>query len=202
MVFTLRQIEQEDNFSQHLCLDALREAIPVAQIEAVLAEYGPKQTRRRRLTPRAVMWLIICMHLFSRSSLAHVFGHLARGLRLIWPDPLYQLPTDAALSYRRYQLGAKPLVALFHAICQPLATPQTQGAFLFGLRLMAILRRMRERLAGIKITVARARFLNCKESTWSNVEPMPSWTWGSGQSIRVSVLAACDSCVAFMLGCC
>jgi hypothetical protein len=28
----------------------------------------------------------------------------------------------SALSYRRYQLGACPLAALFHEICRPLAT--------------------------------------------------------------------------------
>jgi hypothetical protein len=43
-----------------------------------------------------------------------------------------------ALSYRRYQLAARPLVALFHEVCQPLATETTPDAFLFGLRLMAI----------------------------------------------------------------
>jgi hypothetical protein len=50
-----------------------------------------------------------------------------------------QIPvTDAALSYRRYQLGTKPFVTLFRAICKPMASLETKGAFLFGLRLMAI----------------------------------------------------------------
>ena len=138
MPFTVRQFEQEDNFCQQVSLDAFQQVIPPTQVEAVLATYGPVGTRVRRLTPQAIVWLIIVMHVFSRSSLAHVFHHLVRGLRFLWPDPLYQLPGDAALSYRRYQLGAKPLAALFHAICRPLATPATTGAFLFGLRLMAI----------------------------------------------------------------
>ncbi len=30
------------------------------------------------------------------------------------------------------------MVALFHQVCRPMATPETPGAFLFGLRLMAI----------------------------------------------------------------
>src|SRR5512135_1693538 len=138
MPFTVRQFEQEDNFCQQVSLDAFHQVIPPTQVEAVLATYSPVGTRVRRLTPQAVVWLIIVMHVFSRSSLAHVFRHLVRGLRFLWPDPLYQLPGDAALSYRRYQLGAKPLVALFHAICRPMATLDTKGAFLFGLRLMAI----------------------------------------------------------------
>lgn len=35
-------------------------------------------------------------------------------------------------------MGARPLAALYHQVCQPIATPQTHGAFLFGLRLMAL----------------------------------------------------------------
>src|SRR5258708_2501303 len=138
MSFTLRQFAQEDNFCQQVSLEVFQQAIPPAHIEAALAAHGPIGTRNRRLTPRATIWLVIAMHLFSHASLAHVFGHGVRGLRFLWPDPCYRLPGDAALSYRRYQLGAKPLVTLFHAICKPLATPQTRGAFLFGLRLMAI----------------------------------------------------------------
>lgn len=138
MPFTLRQFEQEDNFCQQVSLDAFERVIPSTQVKAVLAAYGPTGTRARRLTPQAIVWLVIALHLVSRSSLAHVFQHLVRGLRFLWPNPLYQLPGDAALSYRRYQLGARPLVALFHAICRPMATPETRGAFLFGLRLMAI----------------------------------------------------------------
>src|SRR5215467_11931624 len=107
MPFTLRQFEQEDNFCQHISLDAFQQVIPPAQIEAALSTDGPVGTRKRRLTPLAVVWLIIALHLFSRSSIAHVFQHLIRGLRFLWPDPLYQLPGNAALSYRRYQLGAK-----------------------------------------------------------------------------------------------
>jgi hypothetical protein len=48
------------------------------------------------------------------------------------------VPNASAVSYRRDQVGARPVVALFHQVCQPLAEPDTPGAFLFGLRLMAI----------------------------------------------------------------
>ena len=44
----------------------------------------------------------------------------------------------SVFSYRRYQLGPRPLANLFHRVCRPLATPTTTGAFLGGLRLMAI----------------------------------------------------------------
>jgi hypothetical protein len=85
-----------------------------------------------------VVWLVIALHLYTTLSIGAVLAKLARGLRLIWPDPTIRLPRDSALSYRRSQLGARPLVALFHQVCRPIATSQTRGAFLFGLRLMAI----------------------------------------------------------------
>lgn len=40
--------------------------------------------------------------------------------------------------YRRYQLRTPALRALFEQVCQPLATPETPGAFAFGRRVVAI----------------------------------------------------------------
>ncbi len=42
------------------------------------------------------------------------------------------------MAYRRQQLGVQPLRQLFEQVCQPRATPQTPGAFRFGLLLMAM----------------------------------------------------------------
>ena len=140
MAYSLRQIDTELKFCQHLSLEAFQKVIAPHHVQAALSQHGPDpaQTRHRRLTLEATIWLVIAMHLFAAASLAHVFQHLARGLRFIWPESDYALPTAGALSYRRYQLGPKPLVALFHAVCRPMATPQTKGAWLFGRRLMAI----------------------------------------------------------------
>jgi hypothetical protein len=64
---------------------------------------------------------------------------MVKGLRYIWPgDEDYETATKGAICQARYRLGAKPVVELFHRICKPIATEETPGAFLFGLRLMAI----------------------------------------------------------------
>ena len=63
---------------------------------------------------------------------------LVHGLRLFWPDPEIALAGKSAICQARYRLGARPVVALFHRVCGPLATAQTPGAFCFGLRLMAL----------------------------------------------------------------
>jgi len=47
-------------------------------------------------------------------------------------DPEYVMAGAGALSYRRYQLGARPLAVLFHEICRLLATAETPGHFCLG----------------------------------------------------------------------
>jgi len=138
MGFTIRQIEAECKFSSALTVEALSQAIPPDGITRVLQQEAALEERERKLTMVVVVWLIIALHLYTTLSQGAVLAKLARGLRLIWPDPSMRLPRDSALSYRRTQLGARPLFALFHEVCQPIATSQTRGAFLFGLRLMAL----------------------------------------------------------------
>src|SRR5215207_5782300 len=138
MGFRLREPAAEGKFSSALGLDALSRVVPAQTIRAVLAAEGDPGRRERKLTMTVVVFLVIAMNLYTDLSVVAVLRKLAQGLRYIWPDPDYVVAGDAALSYRRYQLGARPLVALFHQVCRPLATAQTRGAFLFGLRLMAI----------------------------------------------------------------
>ena len=138
MGLRLREIEAESNFCRHLTLDALRPVIPPETIRAVLAEQPLPAERQRKLSREVTVWLVIAMNLFTHCSLGAVLAKITRGLRLLCLASEDQLPRDSALTYRRYQLGVRPLVALFHRLCRPLATPDTPGAFLFGLRLMAL----------------------------------------------------------------
>jgi hypothetical protein len=137
-MFRLRQLDPESKFPSHLKLQALARIVPQTLIHSVLAEMGGLAQRERKLSMEAVVWVLIAMNLFLDSSMGYVLEKLAHGARLLWPDPDGPLPRPHALTYRRYQLGARPLVALFHRVCQPLATPETPGAFYLGHRLMAL----------------------------------------------------------------
>src|SRR5215210_6073119 len=138
MGFTIREIDADCKFSQALTVEALARAIPQHAIHQALLHHGIATQRERKLTLVLTVWLVIALHLYSSVSIAGVLRKLARGLRFIWPDPTLPLPGESALAYRRAQLGAPPVVTLFKLLCQPIATPLTRGAFLFGLRLMAL----------------------------------------------------------------
>ena len=127
MGFKLREIEAESKFCRELTLEAIEQAVPLAEVQAVLAETGACEQRERKLNMLVTVLVTIAMNIYSRASIGEVMRKIAQGLRYIWPDPDYAVPNDSAISQRRYQLGARPLVALFHRVCQPLATPDTAG---------------------------------------------------------------------------
>lgn len=136
--YKLREIEAESKFSQELSLAAIEHIVPRATIAEVLAAGGRLTERERKLNLPITVLLVIMINIYPSDSMADVLEQMAQGLRYIWPDPDYVLPKASAITYRRYQVGARPMVAIFHQVCQPLATLETPGAFLFGLRLMAM----------------------------------------------------------------
>ena len=138
MGFMVRHWSETAKFTDAIRLDALERVVPYELIRGS-AEAAAVPTQRRRKLPADVMVLLcVAMSLFTHDALDVVLHKLVHGLRLFWPDPDLALATKGALCQARYRLGARPVVALFHQVCRPLATPQTPGAFLFGLRLMAL----------------------------------------------------------------
>ena len=138
MGYRLREFDAESKFIDELTVEAIGRAVPMTEVKAVIEETGIQHVRERKLHLVAIVFLVIAMGIYTRLSIGDVMRKLAQGLRFVWRDPNHRLPRDSALTYRRYQLGARPLVRLFHRVCRPMTTPETRGAFLFGLRMMAI----------------------------------------------------------------
>ncbi len=138
MGYMIRQITTERTLCQELTVDLLQSTLTNATIETVLTAHDAHAARARKFTMTAVVWILIAMNLYATIAISAVIRTVFKSLRLLTPAPDPVLPGDSAFTYRRYQLGARPLVDLFHTVCVPMATPQTPGAFLFGLRLVAI----------------------------------------------------------------
>jgi hypothetical protein len=138
MGFMIRQIDEQAKLPDEMTLDALGAAVPHTVVQAVVAEQGVAEHRRRKLPAEVALLLSVVMNLFTHDSLDQVLVKLLKGLRFIWPDPTFVPASKGAVCQARYRLGAPPTVALFHRVCQPMATAATPAAFLCGLRLMAI----------------------------------------------------------------
>lgn len=133
--FMVRQWAQPTKFAAALALEALERVVPPARIQGAAAEAKVPTVRRRKLSADVTLLLCLAMSLWTREALDVVLHKLMHGLLLFWPDPDIALATKSAISQARYRLVARPVVALFHQVCWPLATEQTPGAFRFGLRL-------------------------------------------------------------------
>lgn len=192
MGYKLREIAAESKFSQELALDAIARAVPLSEIRAALTEEAVCEQRERKLNMVMTVLVTIAMNLYARISIGEVLHKIAKGLRYIWPDPDYPVAKANAFSYRRYQLGPRPLVNLFQRVCRPMATHATPGAFLFGLCLMAIDGAVEDVPDTAENVAAFGRhpgdrgdtapFHRCRPSTWPNVAPTPLWMRGSGRA--------------------
>ncbi len=138
MGFSLRTITDVSRFSENVRLNVLERAVPQATVEAVLVDLDATEQRTRKLPAALTTLLCVAMGLFTDTALEQVLIKVVKGLRYIWPDDAYQTASKSAISQARYRLTAKPVVELYRRVCKPMATQDTVGAFLFGLRLMAI----------------------------------------------------------------
>ena len=137
-MYRLRQLNDVAHFSQQITFEALTQILPQTLIERILEGCSANEERTRKLPAVLTVWLVILMHLFSNIGLQAVLVRVARGSRLLAGLGVEALANKASISKARYRLGSLPLQCLFEIFCQPLATPETKGAFQFGLRLVAI----------------------------------------------------------------
>ena len=132
MGYRLRDLEAERKFASTLSLEAIADVVTQDRVNTVLQQQHATETRHRKLCMSMVVWVLIAMNIYSNFSIAYVLRKVCQGLRFLWPEPGFEPPNKSAFSYRRYQLGPDVLAALFQQTAQPLATPATPGAFLFG----------------------------------------------------------------------
>jgi hypothetical protein len=121
-------------------LEALHQAIPATVIRRTLASTHSLGTHCWRVPAELVVALVIALGFWSRDSISAVLAQLVEGLRA--RDPArwltWQPPAKSTLTEARQRLGVRPMRELFGRVARPIATPDTPGAFRFGLRVMAI----------------------------------------------------------------
>src|SRR5271157_6131953 len=113
-------------------LAGLSKVISPAVIEQALLDTGRAQQKACRLSHRVMLWVVLAMGLLTHLPIRQVFKH-ARRLR-----PGEKTPSRSNLCEARQRLGVEPVRCVFELVVQPLATPETPGAFYKGLRLMGI----------------------------------------------------------------
>lgn len=121
-------------------LKALETAIPPEAIQQAIGQTHSQQKRQRKLPSELVISLVIAMSLWSSVSMRTVLKNLVHGLSMKWIQlgEYWQVPSSSSISEARQRVGCRVMTQLFELIVHPMASPQTNGAFLGGLRVMAV----------------------------------------------------------------
>ncbi|GAC1457137.1 MAG: IS4 family transposase [Chamaesiphon sp.] len=119
---------------------AIETVIPPEVIEQTLGQTNTVEERKRKLPSQLVVCLVIAMSLWSSDSMGTVLKNLVNGLSRQWTrlGKYWKVPNSASISEARQRVGCRVLTQLFEQIVRPRATPETPGAFLGGLRVMAL----------------------------------------------------------------
>jgi hypothetical protein len=121
-------------------LQAIENAIPSQEIAQAIKSSRSEQQRKRVLPTHLVVALVIAMSLWSKDSIEDVLRNLVHGLSVTWIrlGQRWKHPSKSSISEARQRVGPQVMSRLFESVARPLATEQTPGAFLNGLRLMAV----------------------------------------------------------------
>ena len=120
-----RSTPKLDRFSQWPCADriaAIRQLLPKADLDRVLADGTRPERYCRRLPGWFVLWFVVAIGLFSRDSYRQVFK---------WPQPFRPngTPGRSTLCMARLRPGVAPLYPLLERAISLPSEPSTPGCF-------------------------------------------------------------------------
>jgi hypothetical protein len=110
---------------------ALYRIIPREKVKRALRKSGRDRSYCARVSGVFLVFFVLALGLFCPDSYCQVFRWMKR-----WKEGA--TPGRSTLCEARKRLGVSPLVILAKDIVKLLATPDTQGAFYRGMRLMAL----------------------------------------------------------------
>lgn len=121
-------------------LKAIETAIPATAIEQAITTSKANEERNRSLPAHLVVCLVIAMSVWSKDSMRDVLKNLVDGLSVAWVKvgKYWRVPCKSAITQARQRLGARVMSQLFHQLVKPMATAETLGGFLNGLRIVVI----------------------------------------------------------------
>jgi len=117
----------------------LMKVFPAEVVDAVIAECGRTEQRRRSLPARSMAYFAMGMAMHSEGSYEDVLALISDGLAWAHREQgSGKLANKAAISHARDRLGPEPMALLFERVAKPLAAKDTPGCWLAGRRLVAI----------------------------------------------------------------
>jgi hypothetical protein len=130
MARTVAALPAGSRITDYISLGVVAKFFPVEKVRAVLKETGRESVRQRDLPAQVVIYYVIALALYMRSSYREVLRCLLEGLQwLLDPSVPVKVAGKSGISQARSRLGAAPVKKLYDAVVAPIAEKRTKGAW-------------------------------------------------------------------------
>lgn len=130
MARTLAELPAGSRITDYISLGVIAKFFPVEKIHEVLEQTSRASIRERDLPAHVVVYYVIALALYMRSSYREVLRCLLEGVQwLLDPSAKVKVAGKSGISQARSRLGAEPLKKLYAAVVAPIARQRTKGAW-------------------------------------------------------------------------
>jgi hypothetical protein len=139
MARTVAALPAGSRITDYISLGVIAKFFPVEKIHEVLKQTKRASIRERDLPAHVVVYYVIALALYMRSSYREVLRCLLEGVQwLLDPSAKVKVVGKSGISQARSRLGAEPVKQLYDAVVAPIAEKRTQGAWYRQWRLVSL----------------------------------------------------------------
>ena len=139
MARTVASLPAGSRITDYISLGVIAKFFPVEEVRKVLKQTKRASIRERDLPAHVVVYYVIALALYMRSSYREVLRCLLEGVQwLLDPSAAVKVAGKSGISQARSRLGPAPLKELYEVIVAPIAERGTQGAWYREWRLISL----------------------------------------------------------------
>lgn len=139
MARTVAEVPGGARVTDYISLGVINRRIPASEVRRVLEETGRQSQRQRKLPMRVMVYYVIALALYMEVSYGEVLRCLLEGLDWLGlPVKSIRTVQKSSISRARTRLGVEPLRQLYEELVEPVAAPETRGAWYRGRRLVSL----------------------------------------------------------------
>jgi len=139
MARTVASLPAGSRITDYISLGVIAKFFPLEKVRQALEQTKRASVRERDLPAHVVVYYVIALALYMRSSYREVLRCLLEGVQwLLDPSAPVKVAGKSGISQARSRLGAEPLQALYESVVAPIAEPRTRGAWYRQWRLVSL----------------------------------------------------------------
>jgi hypothetical protein len=139
MARTVATLPAGSRITDYISLGVIAKFFPIEKIGEILKQTQRASVRERDLPAHVVVYYVIALALYMRSSYREVLRCLLEGVQwLLHPSASIKVAGKSGISQARSRLGVEPVKRLYAAVVLPMAEKDTRGAWYRQWRLVSL----------------------------------------------------------------